>query len=102
MPYKDQIALTVKDKNCISDQFDVIVKYLQEPNALEANISPNGNKIVTQIERECVVDVIGETKVNVHVDQDDEFVIDDEDWDDEIEEAFEDLDPNFLVGEIEE
>lgn len=102
VPYKDEITLTVKDKNTISDEFDVIVKLLQEPNALEANISPNANKVVTQIERECVVDVIGETKVRVHVDQDDEFVAEDEEWNDEIEEAFEDLDPNFLVGEIEE
>lgn len=102
VPYKDSVALSVKDKNCISDQFDVIIKWLQEPNALEANISPNANKIVAQIERESLVDVIGETKILVHVDHDDEFVADDEDWDDDIEEAFEDLDPNFLVGEIEE
>ncbi|MFC7392624.1 outer spore coat protein CotE [Scopulibacillus cellulosilyticus] len=99
--YRDQVALTIKDKKVISDQLEVAARTLQEPNCLEANISPNGNKIVAQVEREFLVEVIGETKVRVRVDDDDLFEEDD-DWEDELEEAFEDLDSDFLVGEVEE
>ncbi|MBM7644423.1 spore coat protein E [Scopulibacillus daqui] len=99
--YRDQVALTIKDKKVISDHLEVAARTLQEPNCLEANISPNGNKIVAQVEREFLVEVIGETKVRVQVDEDDLFEEDD-DWEDELEEAFEDLDSDFLVGEIEE
>ncbi len=98
--YRDEIALTIKDKKVISDRLEVYARTLQEPNSLEANVSPNGNKIVVQVEREFIVEVIGETKVRVTVDEDD--VIDEDEWEEEIDEAFEDLDSEFLVSEIEE
>ena len=97
--YRDEIALTIKDKNVISDQMDVYAHELQEPNSLEANISPNGNKIVVQVEREFLVELVGDTKVKVQVDEDGVL---EEDWDDDLDEAFEDLDSEFLVGELEE
>ncbi|MFC4617427.1 outer spore coat protein CotE [Camelliibacillus cellulosilyticus] len=100
VPYRDEIALTLKDTKVLSDQMEVFAHTLQEPNSLEANVSPNGNKIVVQVEREFLVEVVGETKVKVSVDADD--AIDDDDWEDELDEAFEDLDSDFLVGELEE
>ncbi|GGH88782.1 spore coat protein E [Pullulanibacillus pueri] len=97
--YRDEIALTIKDKNVLSDKMDVYAHELQEPNSLEANISPNGNKIVVQVEREFLVELVGDTKVKVQVDEDGVL---EEDWDDDLDEAFEDLDSEFLVGELEE
>jgi len=97
--YRDEIPLTIKDKNVISDHMDVYAHELQEPNSLEANISPNGNKVVVQVEREFLVELVGETKVKVSVDED---AVLEEDWDEELDEAFEDLDSEFLVGEVEE
>ena len=40
---------------------------MQQPNCVEAVISPNGDKIIVHVEREFVVEVIGETKVFVAV-----------------------------------
>ncbi|HET7629138.1 MAG TPA: outer spore coat protein CotE [Bacillales bacterium] len=101
--YKDVVPLSAKDENC--DKFeDVHVRILQEPNCLEANISPNGNKIIIQAEREVIVEVIGETKMCVAVNPDGCIGdVEDKNWDYELEdEEFEDLDPNFLVGDLEE
>ncbi len=97
--YRDEIALSIKDKNVASEQMEVVQHVLQEPNSLDAEISPNG-KIVVQVEREFLVEVIGETKIKVSVDPDD--ALEDEDWDEELDESFEDLDSEFLVGELEE
>ncbi len=99
--YHDEIPLHVRDKNCLSDDFEVIVRVLQQPNCLEATISPNGNKVIVQVERELAAEIIGETKVCVKVDPDgcaEEF---EEFESDDFEEEFEDLDPQFLIGEEE-
>ena len=65
--YVDVIKLRYKDDNFIDDEHEVICKALQQPNCLEVTISPNGNKIIVQAEREHLAEVIGETKVCVHV-----------------------------------
>lgn len=102
--YQDIIPLSKRDENCIVDDLEVIAKVLQQPNCLDASISPNGNKIVVQVEREFAVDTIGETKVVVAVNADGlpEEYEELDDWETEIDEQeFEDLDPNFLIGEEE-
>lgn len=99
--YSDEVTLSRRDRNVVSDHKEVSCHVLQEPNSLEANVSPNGNKIVVQVEREFLVEVIGETKVRVSVDEDD-WLEETEDWDEELDDAFEDLDSDLLVEEFEE
>jgi spore coat protein E len=102
--YKDLIPLTIHDENCIQEELDVIVRAIQQPNCLEATIAPNGHKIVVQVEREFKAEVIGETKVCVYVNPEGCISdIDDKQWDYDVEdEEFEDLEPDFLLGELEE
>jgi spore coat protein E len=83
--YVDVIKLRYKDDNFIDDEHEVICKALQQPNCLEVTISPNGNKIIVQAEREHLAEVIG-----------------DEEWEEDLEDEFEDLNPEFLVGDVEE
>ncbi|RWZ60416.1 outer spore coat protein CotE [Halobacillus fulvus] len=66
--YCDTVKLAIKDDNCIHDDVEVIAKVVQHPNCLEAKIAGNGHKIVVEVEREFIVDVIGETKLCVKVD----------------------------------
>jgi len=99
--YCDVIKLKYRDPDCLDDH-DVIARVLQQPNCVEAVISPNGNKIIVHVEREFLVEVIGETKVCVaiHPGQCD---CDDDDWGADVDdEEFEDLDPDFLLGTEEE
>ncbi|WP_257351461.1 outer spore coat protein CotE [Pseudalkalibacillus decolorationis] len=102
--YTDCCNLSKKDANSIGSHQEVNARALQEPNTLEATISPNGNKVLVQVEREFVAEVIGETKVWVYVNPEGvEDEIEEEDWEDEVDdEEFEDLDPNFLLGDLEE
>jgi len=99
--YKDVIKLKYRDDNFSGDDCDVIVNVLQQPNCLEVSISPNGNKIVVEVEKEFLAEVVGETKICVAVNPDG---CDDGDWDvdDVDDEEFEDLNPDFLVGDLEE
>lgn len=101
--YKDVIKLKYRDPDCFDDQ-EVVARVLQQPNCFEAVISPNGNKIIVHVEREFLVEVIGETKVCVAIHHDKcECDDDDEDWGMDVDdEEFEDLNPDFLVGDEEE
>lgn len=97
--YKDKIKLKYKDDNTIADR-EVVCKVLQQPNTVEATISPNGNRIVVTAEREFLVELIGETKLWVKLGEAD---FDDDDWDLDVDdEEFEELNPDFLVNTEEE
>lgn len=96
--YSDIIKLSVKDDNSINDEYDVIAKVIQQPNCLECKIGSKGQKISVEIEREFVVQVIGETKINVRVDPKwDKHDDDDDGWDFKLtDEELSDVDPDFL------
>ncbi|PAV30077.1 spore coat protein [Virgibacillus profundi] len=96
--YTDVIPLSVKDDNCINDEFDVIAKVVQQPNCLECKISNKGHKIVVEIEREFIVQVIGETRLSVKVNPKWENHDDDDDsWGFELtDDELEDVKPDFL------
>ncbi len=100
--YRDQVRLSTKDANCLSDDFEVVARVVQQPNCLEARISNQGHKIVVDVEREFIVEVVGETKVYVKQDPEGLLNLDDE-WDFDVEEDdFSDIDPDFLAKEEEE
>jgi len=90
--YTDVVSIRYRDPDCYDDQ-DIVATAVQQPNCLEACISPCGQKIIVHVEREFFVEVIGETKICVAVSPngrcEDEWDIDDDD-------DFEDLDPDFL------
>lgn len=99
--YHDTIKLKYRDPDCLDDQ-DVIAKVLQQPNCVEAVISPKGNTIVVTVEREFLVEVVGETKVCVELHSKD-YLKKDDDWGYDVDDdEFEDLNPDFLVGAEEE
>lgn len=98
--YTDVVPLVVRDENVLSDDVEVIARATQQPNTLEATISPNGSSVVVQVEREFMVEVIGETKIHVAVHPNgiiadlDEVQLTENDLSDE---EFEDIDPNFMT-----
>jgi spore coat protein E len=64
--YKDRIKLHYRDEEII-DSDEVHVKVLQQPNCIEAIINQKGDSFNIVIEREFLVEVIGETKIVVSV-----------------------------------
>lgn len=73
--YKDKIKLHFRDGEK-SDSNAVKVKVLQQPNCVEAVIAPNRNEILVTVEREFLVEVVGETTICITVHPLDE----EEDW----------------------
>ncbi|MFS8650637.1 MAG: outer spore coat protein CotE [Caldibacillus sp.] len=98
--YKDVIKLKYRDDQAIEDK-EVIARVLQQPNCVEAVISPKGNKILVTAEREMLVELIGETKVIVLLADEKDFDDDDFDWELDDEELAE-INPDFLVNDEEE
>lgn len=102
VPYTDVIKLKYRDQDVLGDN-EISVKVLQQPNCCEAVISPNGNKIIVHVEREFLVEIIGETKVCVAINSEGLTTDDDDEWGAEVDdEEFEELNPDFLVGSEEE
>jgi len=98
--YRDIIKLRYKDDDATGEDCEVIVRVLQQPNCLEATISPNGNRVIVQVERELLAEVIGETKVCVAVNP--EGCIDEHEFDLDVDDdEFEDLNPDFILGDEE-
>lgn len=94
--YQDPIKLAVKDKQTLGDEEKVYAKALQQPNCLECNIASHDQKIIVEVEREFLIEVIGDTKVTVKVDPSG-IVVDDDDWDLELkEDEFDSIDTEFL------
>lgn len=85
------------DENVVSDDHDIIVRVIQQPNCLECTIASSGNKIVVQVEKEFAAEVIGETKVwvAIHPDGHDE----EDDFDYDVDEELENLTPDLLLGD---
>lgn len=98
--YVDVIKLKYRDPDCLDEQ-DVIAQVMQQPNCVECVISHHdGDKIVVHVEREFVVEVIGETKIILQVYPEKHNNLD-HDWgfDDVDDEDFEDLDADFIHDE---
>ncbi|KGX93094.1 spore coat protein [Pontibacillus halophilus JSM 076056 = DSM 19796] len=100
--YSDKVHLSIKDEHCVDENCEVIARVVQQPNCLEARIAHQGHKIVVEVEREFIVEVIGETKICVKVDPDG-CVHEEDDWGYELsDDEFADVDPDFLAQEEEE
>ncbi|MFX3616702.1 MAG: outer spore coat protein CotE [Sporolactobacillus sp.] len=99
--YRDRVPLTLRDKKLIS-RVDVLCRPLQEPNCLEAKISSNGTKVLAQVEREFLVEIVGETKVKVQVDGDGLVEVEHEhEKEDDLDKELSGLSSDFLTNDDE-
>ena len=102
--YVEQVPLSYLDSNCSKNNLEVNAKTTEEPTCIDAQISQDGNSIIVEVEKEFLVEIIGETKVCVVMcpdgcdDDDKGFLLDDEDIDSE---ETEDLDPSFIIDDLE-
>ena len=91
--YTDLIDLSVKDKQTVGNKVEVFAKVLQQPNSTSCTIDKAKQKIKTEVEREFLIEVIGDTKVSVRVDPT-VSSDDDDDWVDQLtDEELINLDP---------
>ena len=81
--YNDLFNIKLKENSDLSNDTDIIVRTLKQPNCSSVNIE--GKNIVFDIEKELGVEVVGETKVKIAIEEDEEP------WD-EIEDELSDKD----------
>ena len=69
--YNDLFNLKVKDNSDLSDDTDIIVRTLSGPNCVKVNIDDNNN-INFDIEKEMGVEIVGEKKIKIAIEEDEE------------------------------
>ncbi len=98
IPYKEVVTVSQKETTDSSKK-DIIVRSLKQPSCISAK--EDGSSINIEIEKELGVEVVGDTKVKVAIEEDEEP------WDDLPEEVTEDtekeieenIDPNYIKEE---
>ncbi|SDY98841.1 outer spore coat protein CotE [Thermoactinomyces sp. DSM 45892] len=108
--YAEKIPLTYYDRYTREGTVNVSTICTQTPNCVAAKLSPHKDSISIKVEKEFVVELIGETKVTVAV-----FPHELGDWDDKDKEdfisemaeedeydTFDDLDPDLVFDDLED
>lgn len=95
--YNDLFNLKVTDESGISSDTDIIVRTLKQPNCTKVNIQDDGS-INFDIEKELGVEIVGEKKIKISIEDDEEpweDLIDDVD-DDVLDEIEQEVDTDYL------
>ena len=82
--YNDKMSIPIKDNYNINDATDIIVRCLKQPTV--DNVNVKDGKINLEIEKEMGVEIVGDTKVRISVEEDE----------DDYEEIFDAVDPGTI------
>ncbi len=101
--YVEQVPLSYLDSNCSKSNLQVTATAPEPPTCVDAKVSSDGSSVIVEVEKEFLVEVIGDTKVCVVIcpdgcDDDKGFLLEEEDVDSE---ETEDLDPSFIIDDLE-
>lgn len=91
--YTDKINVNLKDNSGLSNSSEIIVRSLRQPTVSDVKIE--NNMVNVNIEKELAVEIIGDTKIKVSIEEldDDYDIADDNDLTDEI---IDEIDDNYL------
>lgn len=95
--YNDIFNVKVKDSADLTGDTDIIVRTLKQPNCVKVNIEEDG-EISFDVEKELGVEIVGETKMKIAIEEDEEpwDEIDDELSPEVEEEIDHNIDENFI------
>ena len=91
--YNDVINVNIKNESELNDESEIIVRSLKQPTVNDVKI--NGNEVLLTIEKELGVEVVGEGKIKVTIEENEddyEEVFDDE----KLDEIVEQIDTEYL------
>ena len=94
--YNDLFNVKIKDNVDLTGDTDIIVRTLKQPNCTKVNT--DGNTISFTVEKELGVEIVGETKMKIAVEEDEEVwdEVEDEIDDDVLKDIDENVDTNFI------
>ena len=91
--YVEEVCLKYRNSEYFDDN-EVLVKVCQQPNCIDCQVSPSGHKIHVSVEREFLVEIVGETKLIVMVNDSGE---EDCTWESEVDDdELCEIDPDFI------
>lgn len=95
IPYREIVSVNQRQTTDSSTK-DIIVRSLKQPSCLSAK--EKDNTIVIEIEKELGIEIVGDTKVKIAIEEDEEpwDEIDEDVTDEVIEEITENVDPNYI------
>ena len=95
--YNDMFNVKTKNDSDLTSDTDIIVRTLKQPTCVKVDIGDDGI-INFNIEKELGVEIVGETKVKISIEEDEEpwQIVDDEVTDDTLKEIDENVDENYL------
>lgn len=68
--YQDIMPVTLKDQAVLDNNSEIIVRSLRQPNVTDVNLI--GGEIVMNVEKELGVEIVGDTKLKVSVEEDED------------------------------
>ncbi|MBQ8192914.1 MAG: outer spore coat protein CotE [Bacilli bacterium] len=98
IPYKEVVSVAQRQTTDSSTK-DIIVRSLKQPNCVSAK--EDGNTIVIEIEKELGIEIVGDTKVKIAIEEDEEpwDEIDEEVTNEVEEEISASIDPDYIKEE---
>lgn len=102
--YVDRVPLSYFDRNVRDNTVEVVALETQPPNCIEATITEGQAQMLVRVERDFLVELIGETKLTVAVTErdvdGDDKVFDMDSYGDERGQDFENLDPELVIDDL--
>lgn len=95
--YQDKMPVHLKDGNMLTNNEEIIVRSLKQPTV--TNVSVNDGVVKLNVEKELGVEIIGDTKIKVSIEDEEddyEIVTDEEVMTESDEAAIEEIDEEYL------
>ncbi len=95
--YNDLFNVRIRDNADLSDDTDIIVRSLKQPTC--SKVKADGNVVSFDIEKELGVEIVGEAKVKIAVEDDEEpwdEIVDDDEVEDSLDKIDKEVDENYL------
>ena len=91
------VTFAISLSSDLSSDTDIIVRTLKQPNCVKVDIDDNGN-INFDIEKELGVEIVGETKMKIAIEEDEEpwDVVDDEVTDEDLNEIDNNVNEDYI------
>ncbi len=95
--YTDKMPVHLKDNTRLTNEQEIIVRSLKQPTV--TNVSANDGIVRLNVEKELGVEVVGDTKIKVSIEEDEdeyEIITDEEVLNEKEEEAIDQIDEEYI------
>ncbi len=95
--YTDKMPVHLKDNGVLTNKEEIIVRSLKQPTV--TNVTANGDVVKLNVEKELGVEIVGDTKIKVSIEDDEddyEVITDEEVLTDNDQTAIEEVDEDYI------